>query len=71
MKNLYFFTATFPFGFRESFIETEIRYLSDAFDNVTIIPLAGKGVITRAVPDNCFVLSPIIRNKWQHYFLGL
>lgn len=71
MKNLYFFTATFPFELRESFIETEIRYLSDAFDNVTIIPLAGTGVMTRAVPDNCFVLSPIIRNKWQHYFLGL
>jgi colanic acid/amylovoran biosynthesis glycosyltransferase len=71
MKKLYFFTATFPFGFRESFIETEIRYLSDAFDTVTIIPLAGKGVITRAVPDNCKVLSPVIRNKWQHYILGL
>lgn len=71
MKNLYFFTATFPFEVRESFIEAEIRYLSDAFDKVTIVPLAGKAIITREVPDNCEVLSPIIQNKWQHYILGL
>jgi colanic acid/amylovoran biosynthesis glycosyltransferase len=71
MKKLYFFTATFPFETRESFIETEIRYLSDAFGKVAIIPCAGKADIIREVPDNCEVLSPIIRNKWQHHFLGL
>ena len=70
-KNLFFFTATFPYGYRESFIETEIKYLSIFFENITIIPLAGSGTATRKVPENCKVLSPIIRDRRRQYMFGL
>lgn len=71
-KVLYFFTASFPYSKSETFIETEIKYLSGAFNTVYIIPLfAYETNSVRNVPENCIVLKPIIRNRWQHYFLGL
>jgi colanic acid/amylovoran biosynthesis glycosyltransferase len=72
-KNLYFFTAHFPFGKGESFIENEIPYLSKAFDKITIIPLIcyNKHYVVRTTPNNCRILHPIIRTRWQHYFIGL
>jgi colanic acid/amylovoran biosynthesis glycosyltransferase len=72
-KNLYFFTASFPFCQEESFIENEIPYLAKAFHKITIIPLYcyNRGSITRSTPNNCKVLHPVISNRWQHYFLGL
>ncbi len=39
MSKLYFFTIDFPFGKQETFIETEIMYLSKEFDEIRIIPL--------------------------------
>jgi len=71
MSKLYFFTATFPYGQAETFIETEIIYLSKSFNKITLIPLFGNTAVRRAVPANCEVLDPVIRNKWQHYFIGL
>lgn len=73
MKNrrLFFFTASFPFDNRESFIETEIIYLSKFFKEIVIIPLYGDKEVYRTVPENCLVIDPIISNKLQHYVLGL
>jgi colanic acid/amylovoran biosynthesis glycosyltransferase len=71
-NTLYFFTASFPFSKGETFIETEVKYLSDAFEIIYIIPLFAYSTDNyRNVPENCIVLNPIIRNRWQHYFLGL
>lgn len=71
-KTLYLFTASFPFSKGETFIETEIKYLSEAFKNIYIVPLFAYDTDNvRNVPENCRVLNPIIRNRWQHYFLGL
>ena len=70
-RNLYFFTATYPYGQRESFIEDEIVYLSKAFKRITIIPLKGSGNPTRLVPNNCEVIPPIIRSIFQQYLIGL
>jgi glycosyltransferase involved in cell wall biosynthesis len=36
--HLVFLTSNFPFGGREPFIETEINFLADAFDKITIVP---------------------------------
>jgi glycosyltransferase involved in cell wall biosynthesis len=68
---LYFFTATYPYGQRESFIEDEIKFLSSSFKKVVIVPLEGIGAPTRTVPDNCEVLEPIITSKKQQYLIGL
>jgi colanic acid/amylovoran biosynthesis glycosyltransferase len=72
-KVLYFFTSAFPYGGFESFIENEITYLGEVFDKVIIIPLYyyKKNSVIRPIPDNCKYLNPIIRNRWQHYIVGL
>jgi colanic acid/amylovoran biosynthesis glycosyltransferase len=71
MKELFLFTATFPYGVAESFIETEIIFLSKEFDRVVIIPTSGKGLAKRTVPTNCEVLEPVVKSKWQRYLFGL
>lgn len=39
MKTLYLFTDSFPYGSGETFLETEIDYLANNFDNIYIIPI--------------------------------
>jgi colanic acid/amylovoran biosynthesis glycosyltransferase len=71
-KILYFFTSSFPYNKSEQFIETEIKYLSNSFSKIVIIPLFSYQPQTRReVPSNCQVLKPIITSRWQHYFIGL
>lgn len=50
-------TASYPFGLGEQFIETEIKYLADAFEKVVIIPNNTEGE-ERLVPENVEVLKP-------------
>ncbi|MFM2019370.1 MAG: hypothetical protein RL007_3026 [Bacteroidota bacterium] len=53
-KILLLFTSSFPFGEGEQFIETEIEFLSQAFEEVHIYPLSTKGV-KRSVPSNVVI----------------
>jgi glycosyltransferase involved in cell wall biosynthesis len=56
MKNkLILFTADFPFGTGETFLETEIKYLAEGFDEVLIISKNNSGQQTREIPANCEV----------------
>ena len=56
MKNkLILFTADFPFGTGETFLETEIKYLAEGFDEVLIISQNSIGEQTREIPANCEV----------------
>lgn len=52
---LYLFTANFPFGTSETFLETEIIYLAKGFDEVVIISQNITSVEYRRIPDNCSV----------------
>lgn len=54
-KRLILFTSGFPFGNGESFLETEIDYLSKSFDQVLIYCPKSTSNIIRTVPENCFV----------------
>jgi len=38
MKNIIVFTVTYPYGSKEQFLETEIEYLSQSFENIIVIP---------------------------------
>ena len=38
MAKLVLFTASFPFGSKETYLETEIYYLAKGFDSVEIYP---------------------------------
>lgn len=68
---LFVFTATFPYGKRESFLEDETLHLCKAFENVIIVPLSARGPQTRKVPNNCTVITPILHSKFQQYTRGL
>lgn len=56
MQNkLILFTADYPYGTGETFLETEIGYLVSAFDEVLIVSANTKDEQTRILPDNCIV----------------
>lgn len=64
-KTLIFLTAQYPFGTSESFIENEIEYLADKFDEVYVIsasPVNSRNV--RPVPENVKVINIAPENSW-------
>ena len=54
-NKLILFTADFPFGSGETFLETEISYLCKAFDSVHIISSNQSAPQSRILPENCSV----------------
>jgi glycosyltransferase involved in cell wall biosynthesis len=55
-RNLFLFTDKFPYKGGEPFLETEIHYLSEAFEKVIIFPLTGHGSKKLSVPNNVEVI---------------
>ena len=73
-KNLVLFTASFPFGTRESFLETELPFLAKRFDCIRIISFGGLNDPVRPVADNCIVddrVQCIRRKRILRGLLGL
>ncbi|MCH2450318.1 MAG: glycosyltransferase [Gracilimonas sp.] len=57
-------TSSFPFGKGESFLETEIGFLSKHFSRVLILPTSKiEGIKKRSLPNNCFTDTSIIQKK--------
>jgi glycosyltransferase involved in cell wall biosynthesis len=54
-KKLVLFTADFPYGTGETFLETEIKYLAEGFEHVHIVSSNLKDEQTRELPENCSV----------------
>lgn len=54
-QSLILFTAEYPFGSGETFLETEIKFLSEAFDKVIIVSQSDRANHSRTVPANCEV----------------
>lgn len=52
-KTLVLLTAEFPYGNGEPFLETEIQYLAQAFEQVIIISSAENKNTIRTLPANC------------------
>ena len=71
MKRLVVFTASFPYGEAEPFLEDEIIYLCNQFEEVVIIPLAGYRTECRTVPENCVFINPVMKNKLWKAVMGL
>lgn len=57
MTTLCLYTASFPYGLGEQFIETEIKYLVQSFQRVVIIPTSITGK-QRTLPPGVEVLQP-------------
>lgn len=56
-RSLFFFTAEFPFGKGESFIENELPVLSACFEKIIIIPLSTRKKEQRDLKENCAVID--------------
>jgi glycosyltransferase involved in cell wall biosynthesis len=56
-QHLVLLTSNFPYGTGETFLENEIDFLCQGFQQVTIIALDKSNGSMRAVPNNCKVLS--------------
>ena len=69
-RMLYIFTAIFPYGTAEPFLEDEIQYLKKVFSEITIVPLSGSGK-ARSLPDGVRVLKPVLSTKRNKFFKGL
>jgi len=68
-KELILFTAGFPFGNGESFLETELVYLSKAFDKVTIFHAEDQG-LQRSIPENCALQALPKAGRFQKSFFA-
>jgi colanic acid/amylovoran biosynthesis glycosyltransferase len=55
--NLILLTSEFPFNQGESFIEDEILYLSETFENILIFPITSKNQSKRILPQNIQVIN--------------
>ena len=72
-SHLLFFTASFPYGKGEQFIETEIKYLSKVFTKITLIPQQyKKNEHMRQLPNNVECTDPLVSdNKFKIFIKGL
>ena len=63
-ENLCFFTSSFPYGYGETFIESEINYLAQSFNNIYLFPLHINDNL-RNLPDNVEIvfLKPVTKKK--------
>jgi len=57
LSTLFLFTDKFPYKGGEPFLETEIVYLSKAFEKVIIFPLSGQGSEKLPMPPNVEVID--------------
>lgn len=53
-KNIYFFTGSYPYGYAETFIESEIVFTSKVFKKIIVIPTVKFGN-KRSYPDNVII----------------
>lgn len=70
-NKLVLFTASFPFGKRENFLEFEVNFLARRFDSIRIIPFGGLGELPRPVPENCIVDKRLHYTRRKRILLGL
>lgn len=70
LNRILFITAEYPYGFSETFIETEIKYLGNRFEKVVVCPLNINKKLTRKLPFNCVLEDRIARlNKRSLSFI--
>lgn len=60
MRNLYLFPNNYPYGNGETFLADELQYLSQAFDNVYIVPLWVNGNKREIPYENVQLENPIL-----------
>ncbi len=72
-RNIVIISTSYPFGKHETFLDNEIKYLSNFFD-IQIIPLINESAndIARGVPENVTYTTPILnKNHIKRFFVGI
>ncbi|MDD5764790.1 MAG: glycosyltransferase [Candidatus Marinimicrobia bacterium] len=78
--NLILFTDAFPYGTAETFLETEILYLSEVFNQIIIVPYTrtwkknSREEPRRSIPSNAICKPPLIPNVYNRthrFFSGI
>jgi glycosyltransferase involved in cell wall biosynthesis len=59
MSSIVIFTSEFPFGQQETFLETEITYLSSTFESVTVVPLFKHSKLRGLSYSNVSIATPV------------
>ncbi len=64
-RKLLFLTAEFPYCTGETFIENELPYLEEAFDEITLVSLSARSDQTRQVGQKTKVLRFPVQLTWK------
>jgi glycosyltransferase involved in cell wall biosynthesis len=72
-KTIVCFTASYPYGNKETYFDNELKYLSESFENVFIVPLYNPNANRdqRIVFDNVKVFEPILAQGSRRIIKGL
>ncbi|WP_197137458.1 glycosyltransferase [Crateriforma conspicua] len=62
-NSIVLFTDGFPYGTQEAFLGNEIRFLSEAFSSVRIVPLFMRKGVRGPLPSNVRVLPPVFVSR--------
>lgn len=66
---LILFTSSFPFGHGEQFLETEIKYLSNEFKHIIIVPTYPQSEsYCRPTPSNIEIMRPVLVGDFKRIF---
>lgn len=66
------YTASFPYGNKEAYLEYEIKVLSTKFNHIYLFPLYTNSEVVREVPLNCEVREVLLpKNTIKRLFLSL
>ena len=61
---LFLFSADYPYGTGETFLETEINYLAERFEKIVILTQNTEGHKARPVPANCEIKRINLTVSW-------
>ncbi|UFH32249.1 glycosyltransferase [Chryseobacterium sp. C-71] len=67
-KTIVCFTASYPYGSRETYFANELEYLSQAFEKIILIPGYNPyNKEQRVVPFNVTVYDPVLQQGWRRF----
>ena len=74
-NSILIFTDNYPYGKSEPFLETELKFIVNSFERITILPIqTGEDREIRKIPEKTEVLDPVfneIKNKKELISKGL
>ena len=72
-KYIVCFTASYPYGEKETYFENELKYLSKSYSKVYLIPTYNPfdSYVKRDVPENVIVFDPVLKNNFGRVFQSL